>query len=394
MKWVCVMGKSKRQINFRSRISLAAFLCAFVVALSSVLSAICPLVPNVRTVRASVGTMMNEDSEHANYARYYIGGTNNHRDQGTNNSLFTTTGSGINQTVLTELLAILNSNEIGGINSTKTALNFSNIATDGTSIGQGGLYIRLFEPTTDGTNGNVAKFTTSQYANHGTIGEGKWWRMTYLCDGILTLYMADPYTATTFGRYNTYSTTTVRDQILTDFMGSSSATTPTSNSVLGKFPSAVGMIATGLDVLWDDNQGDSSVWGGTQMTNQPIPDSDRIFLPSHYEITNATSTVNAECGDRTSYIGKTGQTKCGGLWQMNAYDAGYSSGSTDFIDSWLRSTDNGNYAGKNDATGVRSYFDLYSSSSKTSGVRPAINIKLSALPQPVTYSDIFRNIQQ
>jgi len=63
----------------------------------------------------------------------------------------------------------------------------------------GAVYVRLFDPVTDTTQVNgqqttaLTSFTTSGHADHGTVGQGRWWKLSYLDGDILTLQMADPY---------------------------------------------------------------------------------------------------------------------------------------------------------------------------------------------------------
>ena len=301
------------------------------------------------------------------------------------------TQSGINQNVATAITNMLASSHIGGPDQTRNASAFSNFASAGVTQTYGGVYIRLFDENispagqvagAETTNRNL--FTRSGNAAHGTVGEARWWRVVNLHNGILTLWMADPYRNSAF---NTTSTpqngiegniyhhanrnSTIRQNLLSDFNAVMNAITDV--DIRAQINSAI--VPAGNAALAGTNTNENfsntrAHVAGTNTTNPMVPFADRVWLPSTYEVFN-TSTTNLIPAQ--SHIGGTNATVRTGQWQLNAYDRGFAV----VLHSWLRSglAGFGNDTPTTTTTGNISLQTV----SHSFGVRPAIHINVASL---------------
>jgi|GEM_PF-2427364 len=384
-----------RELTFkRTIVAVCAVLLATVAVTAGAFMA------NRINTNASVGT---DSISATDYARYFVGGTGTgNSEQGDAGALFT--AEGIDPTVLSQLMAVLNSSQIGGTSATniKDAGDFSQFASKNVAQVNGAVYIRLFESldtsTVAGTN-TVNNFTRSENATHGEVGTARWWRIVYLRDGILTLYMADPYRTNAFngsssqvngvdanvynydsGTPSTSRSSDVRTALLTDFWGNTTGTgDPTPTSVLGHFPQDVrDAIVPAQDVPWQVPQPNTGLRADDaatdSMSNPAVPGNDRVWLPSWYEVFNTESTQFPNY-TFISYGGVNAAVRLG-QWNMNGYDRAYSKGNFTG-QAWLRSGHSSlsNTVGDVDMSGGKGF----QSASNGRDVRPAINIAISSL---------------
>jgi len=234
-----------------------------------------------------------------------------------------TGGAGINQATARALIDILDNPIIAG-SVPRHAGHFSNFATAPSNVTQpqGAVYIRLFDELPASVTTQVhgiqtsplRAFTNSINAAGNSIqgGGARWWQVVYMADGTLTLLMAESYRETLFvPANNLYSGSSVRTNLLTDF-----------DNVMGHFnhPTIANTIVMPNTVSWQQNQ-PVTPWTWRTATNQNVPLGDRVWIPSGYEMANTstTDTIPANIG-----IGFTNQAVRTGLWQMNAFDRGFS----------------------------------------------------------------------
>ena len=305
-------------------------------------------------VTATVGgTALRASVENYHTANHYV-------RRVSNDALFTT--SGVNQTVALALVNAINNTAVG-TNGARTAKNFSDFASNGVAQINGALYIRLFDTLGDigqvnGTETTPLNAFTNSVTDTGAnfVGGGaRWWRVVYERDGILTLYMSEPYRKSTYHTLNNvYSTSTVRTNLLDDF-----------NVILSYFPYVNSHIALGGQ-SWQNGIADFD-----NATNR-APTNDKIWLPSWYEVirmNGETPPSLISSGDLTNNGVRTG------LWEMNGFDRGYSSVFWQY--AWLRSgrVDNEHVtysvSTEGNATNINSL--------GTNAVRPAIHLSLDSI---------------
>ena len=318
----------------------------------------------VMIITATIGgTALRASAENYHTANHYARRVHD-------SALFTTTG--VNRTVAQALIDAVN-NTAKGTNGARTAKNFSDFASNGVAQVNGALYVRLFDTLGDigqvnGTETTPLNAFTNSITNTGAnfVGGGaRWWRVVYERDGILTLYMAEPYRNSRFNQSytdgNVYANSLVRTNLTNDF-----------NSILNRFPHANDYIALGGQ-SWQNGIANSADWWGDVYTH-PSPTNEKIWLPSHYETTALPG------GPQGSWIssGNLNNTNRTGLWEMNGFDRGWQWSGSGFSGfAWLRS-------GRTDRSDLAGYVDGYGYAGSggvdgAGGVRPSLHITLSNL---------------
>ena len=304
------------------------------------------------------------------------------------------TQSGINQNVVNAIHNMLESTHIGGANQTRNAGHFSNFATADVAQTHGGVYVRLFDHNINpagevagAQTTNINLFTRSGNVAHGTVDQARWWRVVYLRNGVLTLWMADPYRNSAFNTntgvvsginanvfYDPARPSNVHQNLTADFDAVMDAITNT--NARNRINAAIVPAGDPLLAGTNTNETQINTSRNTQgtLTNPAVPTGDRVWLPSFWEIGN--NTANPAGLPEQHWQLASGATNRHGAWQVTAYDTGYSPGGFNPI-SWLRSshTTMNAMAGFIWSDGQRGWdavtFDR--------GVRPAIHIDISAL---------------
>jgi len=216
-------------------------------------------------------------------------------------------------------------------------------------------------------------------------------------NGILTLWMADPYRNSAFNATTTAvngvdanvyhdlaqtparRTSDIRTNLLTDFNSVMNAITDTTarlqidNAIV---PAGDARITTpGGNTNTTRQDTDARTGNNGNMTNPQVPSDDRIWLPSWWEVTNNIPGTNTPDNYWRIAPGADPNLRLG-QWQLNYDDAGYSGGGFSTT-AWSRSgfATNSSSAGCIDTVGHRWWITV----SNANAVRPAIHLSLSSL---------------
>ena len=252
-------------------------------------------------------------------------------------SLFVTTQEeddlGINPVVAQNLLNVLNQVSGNDLTQTRNASHFSTWARGATDTTQdpylsGAVYLQLFQqigtpPTGLQLNANPGIGTdlaVSQFTS-------RLWQVVYMDDGILTLWMVEPYTTHVFGGTHTvagggvqYYDSTLRTALVADF-----------DAVLYHFEAASDLVVPMTNVTWQNPENQPNVRGGhaadsSWFNNPQVPDN--IWLPSMFEI----ARTSAQMIDPTPWSILTGPAAPNrlvtnnnrhGLWEVHGFDRGF-----------------------------------------------------------------------
>ncbi len=208
------------------------------------------------------------------------------------------------------------------------------------------------------------------------------WQATYLRNGYLTIWLAQPYNTSTFGSAQTYYNSTIRTNTISIY-----------NSLNSKFSNFSSIISSPSEAnaTWQYTQSDSVVvssplyhgiyQGLTYGTNIT---TDKFWLPSAYEIYNVN---NSEANLNN------------GLWELNAADRGFTSSSLSGSSVSSCATRSGNSYATNRIIIVSSNGNDVGSSansngiSLTYGVRPACHIDLLTLEEYFVLASITADSQ-
>lgn len=310
-------------------------------------------------------------------------------------------GAGINPVVVNQLLDILRDPDlVAGLASgtggqARNAGHFSDFVTLPTIVTQpnGAIYIRLFDELPDTVTTEVSgdqttylRAFTNSIRGTGIAHQGggaRWWQLVYLQDGILTLWMVDPYRGSLFNEmgpvngvqshvyWDAQRPSIIRENMVADF-----------NAILGYFNHsdiANAVIPTN-NVSWQQERHNTHARmenesQNDRMSNPGVPQNDLIWLPSWYEIFNTSYDDRFHAH---AYIDGLGENSRSGQWNMNAFDRGYSIVTNFSSTSWLRSAHLGsdNRTGAVSNSGNRTMPNSYDSAR---AVRPAIHIDVRAL---------------
>ena len=328
-------------------------------------------------------------------------------------SLFETTG--INRDVADELLKILRAVSGNNLNATRDASHFSEwargepdelvptaetvnitIMVEGVPTPtpfplyqflSGSVYLQLFEQI--GTApGNLNPFPASE-ADIISQFTSRMWQVVYMRDGVVTLWMTEPYRASQFGGTQgtivQYADSLLRPNLLNDFTGNTDGDlSGVVGGVLGYFPAAVSTIVPMDEIEWQDQDNQPIVFGGSLAEARPFNNpqtQDMIWIPSHYEVARQTGCT-ARWGQRSGGL----LINCNrhGLWQMSGFDRSFMNhvGWTvaGVTDAWLRS---GSTSGANVASsiwhGTGNASGNGSGWPQSFGIRPAIHIDIASL---------------
>ena len=297
------------------------------------------------------------------------------------------TQSGINPNVVTALSNLLNSEQIGGPNQTRRADAFSNYAqSHHATRTHGAVYVRLFDHNinpagqvsgTETTNVNL--FTRSGSTTHGPIDQGRWWRVVNLENGVLTLWMADPYRNSAFhASSNVYSTSIVVSNLRNDFnavLGAVTDSTARAQITDAIIPAGDPRLAGTVTNAGRSNTHPRAGDGTHTFSNPAVPTDDLVWLPSWYEILNTSTTTQFPTD---TWIGAVNAANRLGRWRVSAYDRGHAAGGFS-TDAWLRSghSTGATFAGLVHTNGNRSWNTV----SYAHAVRPALHISVANLAQ-------------
>ncbi|MCL2570689.1 MAG: InlB B-repeat-containing protein [Firmicutes bacterium] len=310
-------------------------------------------------------------------------------------------GAGINPVVAQQLLEILRSPELvagltpGVTGQARDAGHFSGFATSPSIVTQpnGAIYLRLFDelPSTvttevSGNETTLLRAFTNSIRGTGIVhqsGGARWWQLVYLQDGILTLWMVDPYRNSLFNEvgpindinshvyWHAERPSIIRENMVADF-----------DAVLGYFDhlDIASAIVPTNNVVWQQERHNThsrmeNESQNDRMSNPGVPQNDLIWLPNWYEIFN-TSYDNRFHAH--AYIGGVGENARSGQWNMNSFDRGYAIVTNFSSTSWLRSAHlaSENRTGAVSNIGNRTMPNSYDSAR---AVRPAIHLDVRSL---------------
>ena len=332
----------------------------------------------------------------------YIAGTN-HMSSNTTNAPALFTQSGINTTVLLDLLNMVNSESVwndydtSGSNTYLSAYNFGKYTDTArpNSTGYSQIAVKLF----DGANlGSITTDVDDQTININEATKQMWqvvYRSMDANNDVLTIYMTQPYASVSYNESYYWAENNVKSGL---YQGSNleDAVVKTWNQINSKYSSLnlSNYVVAPVNVpgQWQTGTSQPSIYSEKNNALTTETQYDLMWVPSSYEtyyknsneigkrssLDNVSSTSTApakenwvaDCNGDGTPDGRTG------LWNLNAYDRAWGDSSID-VSSWLRSGSSGYDWGAehSDMSGYETMSDVYSNY----GVKPALHLNLKSL---------------
>jgi len=298
--------------------------------------------------------------------------------------------SGVNNAVAHALVNTLNRNFPGGVdglwNGSSTVANaghfslaarralYGDNTTDSTA-NPGAIFVRLFEPIGAGTpitggGGVNSPSDLSSFTTRGGIA--RWWQVTHVHNGMMTLMMVEPYRASIFNHVTNpstdYGTSILRNNLMTDFTGGT--TGAVTGGVLGRFPQSVrNLIVPGSTTTNAAFVGGFSLWGNN------VAATDLIWQVSAGEILSGSATTGWNLPVWSSQFQDSFQSNIGGVVTGRVWTGSQVTGT---------GVNQPNSLGIFTGAGSFEWFPLsfvhgIESSNPFMGVRPALRINLTEL---------------